>query len=534
MLTVQTVPQLDHDNPHGLIVNIFDILTKNNHELVQSNLLVIRDSFHNILNKYDYNKIDSSMAYNIINILDKLCMVNKYHKALVLPSIILMEGYLEIISNNYLEAQQLVNDIRQVKDKDLCSYDMDLDILQEIIKDIYTSGLVDNSILEKYVVLQKFDNMRSLSTLMSNKDMSCKYSNSVSDISKISCISDNFITKLKCCLTSNYSFDYDEICRLHNDYSGELLDSVNTDLVLTDFCLIIQSVFNHLLHMELKPNNEEDKILEILSLISKLSKQSKFNPIITVNRLCISNILRITSKYEKYRSQINYFNKYSLGIIQYSKYNEYSLEVYDSLLHLLNLILSDKCCSIDMVEYIREQPLKSNYFKEILNSKLSNINENSLPIHCSLGVQNDLYYSVEALTEGFKILHNGNIQLMFDRESHPMDEYTNNHRLLKYNHKLGNFEGMKYNLVYLLILIEALEAKVIYNSKANESDKTEAKKVVRLCKGDLGVYLPLIQKNDKSFDLNRFYNQVKDESDTIEINTVDTISGIKMIIKTIL
>ena len=117
-----------------------------------------------------------------------------------------------------------------------------------------------------------------------------------------------------------------------------------------------------------------------------------------------------------------------------------------------------------------------------------------------------------------------------------MDEYAENHRLLLANRKLNDYEGMKYNLVYHMILIDAIEKNVLYNKKINKDSELykDAVKARSFAQNDISTYLPELRRNTKNFDLNKFYHQVKADKTTIEINGPDTITGVKKIIKSIL
>lgn len=143
---------------------------------------------------------------------------------------------------------------------------------------------------------------------------------------------------------------------------------------------------------------------------------------------------------------------------------------------------------------------------------------------------------IEYLCESFKIQQDGTIKVVVSKKSSYMDEYAENHRLLLANRKLNDYEGMKYNLVYHMILIDAIEKNVLYNKKINKDSELykDAVKARSFAQNDISTYLPELRRNTKNFDLNKFYQQVKADKATIEINGPDTITGVKKIIKSIL
>ena len=143
---------------------------------------------------------------------------------------------------------------------------------------------------------------------------------------------------------------------------------------------------------------------------------------------------------------------------------------------------------------------------------------------------------IEYLCESFKIQKDGTIKVVVSKKSSYMDEYAENHRLLLANRKLKDYEGMKYNLVYHMILIDAIEKNVLYNKKIDKESELykDAVKARSFAQNDISTYLPEIRRNVKNFDLNSFYQKVKANKATITINGPDTISGVKTIIKSIL
>ena len=143
---------------------------------------------------------------------------------------------------------------------------------------------------------------------------------------------------------------------------------------------------------------------------------------------------------------------------------------------------------------------------------------------------------IKALTESFEVLKDGTIKVTIPKKSTYMDEYAENHRLLVANHKAKNYEGMKYNLVYHLILIDSIEKNVLYNTKVKKDSPLyeDAVKARSFAKNDISTYLPEVRQHVKEFDINHFYKEVRAEQSMITINGVETAQGVKKIIKSIL
>ena len=143
---------------------------------------------------------------------------------------------------------------------------------------------------------------------------------------------------------------------------------------------------------------------------------------------------------------------------------------------------------------------------------------------------------IELLCESFEIQKDGTIKVVVSKKASYMDEYAENHRLLLANRGLKDYEGMKYNLVYHMILIDAIEKNVLYNKNVDKESELykDAIKARSFAQNDITTYLPEVKRNLKNFDLNRFYHKVKADKATIEINGPDTITGVKKIIKSIL
>lgn len=140
------------------------------------------------------------------------------------------------------------------------------------------------------------------------------------------------------------------------------------------------------------------------------------------------------------------------------------------------------------------------------------------------------------LTESFEVLRDGTIKVTLPTKTTFMNEYATNHRLLKYNEQHGNYEGMKYNLIYHMILIENIEKNVLFNRKVNKDSELykDAQKAHSFAKNDISIYLPKIKEHDRDFDINGFYKKIKADKATVTINGVETALGLKRIFSSIL
>ena len=140
------------------------------------------------------------------------------------------------------------------------------------------------------------------------------------------------------------------------------------------------------------------------------------------------------------------------------------------------------------------------------------------------------------LTESFEVLRDGTIKVTLPERTTFMNEYAVNHRLLKYNDQHGDYEGMKYNLVYHMILIENIEKNVLYNPKVKKDSELykDAQKAHSFAKNDISIYLPKVKEHDRGFDLNKFYKKIKADRATVTINGVETALGLKKIFSSIL
>ena len=144
--------------------------------------------------------------------------------------------------------------------------------------------------------------------------------------------------------------------------------------------------------------------------------------------------------------------------------------------------------------------------------------------------------SMNSLAEMFRVMSDGTIKVSIKEQTTYMNEYAMNHRLLVYNNQQKDYEAMKYNVVYHMILIDSIEKDVLYNKKIDKDSDLykDAEQARRMAKSDIATYLPVIRRYSPSFNLNEMYKKVKADKATITIHGPETVSGIKKIIKHIL
>lgn len=206
--------------------------------------------------------------------------------------------------------------------------------------------------------------------------------------------------------------------------------------------------------------------------------------------------------------------------------------VAEEFLSTLNLVIttlennrSNGCVDISI----------SNESTNRLGETDASIEVQNIPIHKSSEVVSSKDI-INVLTESFEILSDGSIKVTIPKKTTYMEEYANNHRLLKENQKVKDYEAMRYNLIYHILLVESIEKKIIHNKKIDENSElyTEAVKAKSFAMNDITTYLPEVKKNLPNFDLNEFYSLVKAEKQTVKIDTIGTISGVKKILNYIL
>lgn len=189
-------------------------------------------------------------------------------------------------------------------------------------------------------------------------------------------------------------------------------------------------------------------------------------------------------------------------------------------------------------EISKRIPELNNVLSEITDMLLSNnVNKGSAENYGNIselsGESGD--QMIKTLTESFEVLKNGHIKINIKGKTTYMDEYAMNHRLLKLNDQQNDIEGMKYNLVYALLLVESIEKNVIHNSKIDKDSALykDAEKARSFALNDINTYIMKIRRKDHKFDLNKFYKEVKADECSIIIDAPETISGVKKIINAI-
>ena len=143
--------------------------------------------------------------------------------------------------------------------------------------------------------------------------------------------------------------------------------------------------------------------------------------------------------------------------------------------------------------------------------------------------------AITYLNESFEIKKDGTIKIVLKSRTTLMDEYADNHRLLKLNADSNDIDDMKYNLIYALLIVESAD-RVIHSDNTSKTSKRfkDAEKAKSFANNDIATYLPRVKALDPKFDLNQFYNKVRADRYTIEVDGVETISGIKKLAHAVL
>lgn len=143
-------------------------------------------------------------------------------------------------------------------------------------------------------------------------------------------------------------------------------------------------------------------------------------------------------------------------------------------------------------------------------------------------VGNNIDYNLEQVTEGLYINKNGDIKITINPKKSYMDEYAEAHRILVENHKNKNYEAMKQNVAFMFLLISVIERDKKYKDRDKDIVKARAFAI-----NDFKTYLSYIQKEEPSFNFEKYYKDSEFDKYVINI-PVETISGIKVLLKTIL
>lgn len=183
--------------------------------------------------------------------------------------------------------------------------------------------------------------------------------------------------------------------------------------------------------------------------------------------------------------------------------------------------------------YVSNAFMASFKIDEPDNSK--KVMESVSPLNGSERIGHDESQAITYLNESFKIKKDGTIQIVLKGRTSLMDEYADNHRLLKLNDSNGDTESMKYNLVYAILIIESAD-RIMHNDKIPKTSKIykDAEKAKSFANNDIVTYLPKVRISDPNFDLNQFYQKVRADKYTIEVDGVETISGVKKIVQALM
>ena len=222
-------------------------------------------------------------------------------------------------------------------------------------------------------------------------------------------------------------------------------------------------------------------------------------------------------------------DKYSISVDDLNR-NEASCTL--NFLKLCDMV--NEGCELSDTEISLEYG-KEHFHDSMLNSYTTTTESTATSGRVS-GTLESYMESMQSLAEMFSIAPDGTIKVTIKEKTTYMNEYAVNHRLLKYNEKQKDYEGMKYNLIYHMILIENIEKDVIYNKKVKKDSELykDAEQARRHAKSDIATYLPIVKQHDRSFNINDFYREVKAEQATITIQGAEAASGVKTIIKAIM
>jgi hypothetical protein len=179
-------------------------------------------------------------------------------------------------------------------------------------------------------------------------------------------------------------------------------------------------------------------------------------------------------------------------------------------LHYVLVLLDDKC-----IDYLRA-------VSDIPKPKIKIINI-TFP-----NVGNNIDYHLEQITEGLSINENGDIKISINPKKSYMDEYAEAHRILIENYKNKNYEAMKQNVAFMFLLISIIERDDRYKKRDKDIVKARAFAI-----NDFKTYLAYIQKEDPSFNFERYYKDSEFDKYVVNIPK-ETILGIRNLLKSIL
>ena len=138
-------------------------------------------------------------------------------------------------------------------------------------------------------------------------------------------------------------------------------------------------------------------------------------------------------------------------------------------------------------------------------------------------------------TEGIHITKDGSVSWDISHSKNYMDKYSECHKMLVANDKVGNTESMKQNLAFMFSLITVIENKYMYDYKMdkNSNEYKDAIKARAFAMNDFKTYYKKLNQKEKNFDFSKYYTE-NGYDKSIYTLTTDTIKGIKKLLRTIL
>lgn len=391
---------------------------------------------------------------------------------------------------------------------------------------IQLGGYLDNSSIEHYIESLKFDLFGKYVDLMGcglNEDNDSNLLPDLLEIFNVSLIGlrlSNIINNTKDDSTLDILTDMRKEEKKINDKLFETEPLINDilSLIIRFFDNVLSNMFTTTL-----PDMKHVKLLELLEFSHKLCQLSNYHVVVCYYT---SYLLKLLKSENINDSNIVELSTRLFELIKSSKIS-YSIDIGE-----LSMIVKE----IQSSKYWNPEVKLNCTFRSSTFTRYSNQDNKPLEVIRETFIPDftDQKSIQQYLTEGFKIESDGTIKVEINSKKTFISEYSINHKLLKLNEKRGDYEGMKYNLVYHLILINNLEQNIIHDENVSQEMKDDAMKAIRFAKNDISIYLPKLQDKCKDFDLNAFYRKVDADNNTIKLDTVSTVSGIKKIIKTIL
>lgn len=406
-------------------------------------------------------------------------------------------------------------------------------------------SLISDELVEMYVSLESIDTLLSAKHLMGNCGNASESNTDIVEDSKVN----NNVNSI------TFSDEYETVVKFNDFINNSELISVSFHKLL----VIGKNDYNRLL----SENGVHEYFIKgfvqpLLNMYKAITSEVVYTQTRVIDNLTI--LINLTKNiHKKYHHKLTrYILSWLVLLLKY----ELDEAASDSSQRTLNSnklrysklvvgLADDKVSGCDdvltMVKVCEElQVVIRKTFNIVQISNMSNIEGVSTEStsegsdeNYSVGVSNRIGQSssqmIKALNESFEVLKNGEIKIVLKSKTTYMDEYAINHRLLKYNCDQNDIEGMKYNLVYALLIVESTEKNVLYNKKVNKNSELykDAEKARSFALNDIKTYSDIVRKADRNFDLNAFYKKVKADELSITIDAPSTISGIKKIVSAI-